>query len=33
MGWLPVLIVELALVAFFTFGWVLWQRRQRRKGE
>jgi uncharacterized protein YneF (UPF0154 family) len=33
MSWLPFLLVELALVAFFVFGWFLWNRRQKNKGE
>lgn len=27
------LIIELSLVGFFTFGWVLWYRRQKHKAD
>lgn len=33
MSWLPFLLVELGLVAFFVFGWYLWHRRQKHKGQ
>jgi uncharacterized protein YneF (UPF0154 family) len=33
MSWLPFLLVELALVAFFVFGWFLWHRRQKQKSD
>jgi hypothetical protein len=27
------LVIELALVAFFVFGYILWRRRRRRTAE
>ena len=33
MSWLPFLLVEVALVAFFVFGYILWNRRSKQKGD
>lgn len=32
MSWLPFLLVEIALVAFFVFGYILWKRTKSQKG-
>jgi hypothetical protein len=30
-SWLPFLLVEIALVAFFVFGYILWKRGKSQK--
>jgi hypothetical protein len=32
MSWLPFLLVEIALVAFFVFGYILFKRARGQKG-